>query len=209
MPLPIKICGLTTQEAIDTSITYGASYLGFIFYPPSPRNITPGNAAKLTTSIPKVAVTVSMDDSALDQLLSIFAPDILQLHGNESPERVRELKKRTNLPIIKALQISTKDNLKQTSYYQDDADFLLFDAKPPKGAKLPGGNGIAFDWTLLKNTKFERPWFLSGGLTCQNLTEAVKESGAVMLDVSSGVESAPGIKDRAKIQDFLTLSKLL
>lgn len=213
MSIITKICGLSTQEAVDTAVTHGAGLLGFIFFPPSPRHIAPTQAASLTAHIPaaikKVAVTVDMAEHELDALLASFRPDYLQLHGKESPEQVASVKSRYQLPVIKAFSISSLEDLGKTIPYHDVADMLLFDAKPPKNALLPGGNGVSFDWNILQGTEFPLPWFLSGGLTCQNVREAVKITGAKRVDVSSGVESSPGVKDLARIAEFLTITDSL
>ena len=213
MPLITKICGLSTPESLHTAVTHHADYVGFVFFSPSPRNITPMEAATLSrdtpASIKKVAVTVDMSDSEIESLLQHFTPDYLQLHGNESPERVASVRTRYALPVIKALSVREPADLERASLYTDAADMLLFDAKPPKNATLPGGNGVSFDWNILKGKLFALPWFLSGGLSCQNIGEAVNISGARMVDVSSGVESSPGEKDLSLIQEFLTLTALL
>lgn len=213
MSIITKICGLSTQEAVDNAVMHGAGLLGFIFFSPSPRHVTPLQAASLTAHVPatikKVAVTVDMAESELDALLTAFRPDYLQLHGKESPERVAAVKNRYQLPVIKALSVHSLEDLDKTIPYHDVADMLLFDAKPPKNATLPGGNGISFDWNILQGKQFPLPWFLSGGLTCQNLREAVKITGAKRVDVSSGVESSPGVKDLARIAEFLTITDSL
>ncbi len=213
MPILTKICGLSTQEAVDTAVSYNAAYLGFVFFPPSSRHITPNHAAQLTVHVPasvkKVAVTVDMSDTELTALLAHFQPDYLQLHGKETPERVKAIRSHYGLPVIKALSVRTADDIAQASLYTDVADMLLFDAKPPEGAMLPGGNGISFDWTLLRGKKIPLPWFLSGGLSCQNIREALYNSGASMVDVSSGVESSPGVKDIRRIQEFLELTAIV
>jgi phosphoribosylanthranilate isomerase len=205
-----KICGLSTPDAVKTAVTYGAAYLGFIFFPPSPRHITPPIAAAISADVPasvkKVAVTVDMADEDIAALLAVFGPDYLQLHGKETPERVQEIRVRYGLPVIKALSVRTKGNILHASRYDGVADMLLFDAKPPEGAVLPGGNGVSFDWTLLKGEKISLPWFLSGGLSCQNIREALDNSGASMVDVSSGVETRPGVKDLRLIREFLELT---
>lgn len=210
MSIKTKICGLRTKEAVDTSLAYGASYLGFVFYSPSPRNISPEDAAAICKHVPstvkRVAVTVSMSNSELEALLKAFTPDYLQLHGNESPERVKEVQLQYSIPIIKAISVSSAEDITLAARYEKYTDMLLFDAKPPKDAVLPGGNGVSFDWNLLKDAKMTRPWFLSGGLSCQNIAQALKNSGATMVDVSSGIESSPGVKDIARIKEFLTLS---
>lgn len=212
MPIITKICGLSTREAIECAVAHGAAYLGFVFFPRSPRNISPEDAALLTHDVPasikKVAVIVDKTDAEIEALLQHFSPDYLQLHGNESPERTAEIRARYAIPAIKSLAIRDKADIKNAALYSHAADMLLFDAKPPKDANLPGGNGVSFDWNLLRDTKFPLPWFLSGGLSCQNIREAVDISGATMVDISSGVESAPGIKDNHLIQKFLEITAL-
>lgn len=213
MPISTKICGLSTREAVDTAITHHAHYLGFVFFPPSPRHISPIQAATISRDIPdyvkKIAVTVDRSDADILSLLAHFTPDYLQLHGHESPERAAFIRAHYGIPVIKALSIRTEADLNQASLYSDSADMLLFDAKPPKDALLPGGNGVSFDWNILRGKQFALPWFLSGGLSCQNIGEAVNISGARMVDISSGVESSPGVKDLSLIQEFLTLTALL
>lgn len=205
MSVHSKICGLTNVEAVAAAVESGSRYLGFVFYPASPRHVTPQQAARITRSKPDavrtVAVIVDMTDEALDAILKEFQPDMLQLHGNEKPERVRAIKERYGLPVIKALKIRTGSDVGACRVFYKVADMLLFDARPPEG-KLPGGNGVAFDWALLKEREFPLPWFLSGGLSAANVTEAVKITGATLVDVSSSLEIAPGIKDPELILQF-------
>jgi len=204
----VKICGLTTPEAVEAAATSGADYLGFIFYPPSPRHVTPERAAELAAlapSLPAVAVTVDADDATLEGILRGFAPAYFQLHGNETPARLRDIKTRFGLPVIKAFAVRTGDDIASAHAYEAHADFLLFDARAPKG--LPGGNGLAFDWRLLSAREFGKPWFLSGGLNADNVEEALRIGGAPMVDVSSSVESAPGVKDPARVRAFITKVK--
>lgn len=204
----IKICGLSTPETVVAAAEAGAAYVGFVFFPKSSRNIDIAAARELALDVPdgvaKVALTVNADDAFLDQLTETVPLDMLQLHGTETPERVLEVKSRYGLPVMKAIGIADKGDLPQIEAYEAVADQLLIDAKPPKGAELPGGNGLAFDWTLLAGRKYwQRPWMLAGGLSAANVSEAVQRTGARQVDISSGVESAPGVKDINMIQDFI------
>jgi phosphoribosylanthranilate isomerase len=206
MSLDIKICGLKTEAALAAALAGGASHVGFIFFAKSPRNIDPTEAGRLRQAAlgraRAVAVTVDATDETLDGILKAMEPDMLQLHGSETPERVAALKSRYGLPVMKALSIRDANDLSAVARYRGVADRLLFDAKPPKGADLPGGNGVAFDWSLL--TGFDRSvdYLLSGGLSPANVGEALRIARPPGLDVSSGVESAPGVKDPALIQAF-------
>ena len=204
MSLDIKICGLKTDDALAAAVAGGASHVGFIFFPKSPRYISPEEAGRLRKAIKgkalAVAVTVDADDAFLDEIVKSMAPDMLQLHGHESPARVAEIKARYGLPVIKAFSISNAADLKATKAYVGIADRFLFDAKPPKGAELPGGNGVAFDWRLLEG--HEADYLLSGGLNASNIGEAMRIANPRGLDISSGVESTPGVKDPALIKAF-------
>ncbi len=203
----IKICGLSTPATLGAALDAGADLVGFVFFPKSPRHLTLDAAARLCVitglRAVKVALVVNPDDAALDALLSQVAPDMLQLHGHESPTRVAEIKARTGLPILKAMGVSGPADLAGVADYAGVADRLLFDAKPPAGADLPGGNGLAFDWDLLKAVALDAPFMLSGGLDAGNVVEAAVRTQAGAVDVSSGVESAPGQKDPAKITAFV------
>ena len=206
MTLDIKICGLKTGEALAAAVDNGASHVGFIFFQKSPRYIAPDEAGRLRQARGKakaVAVTVDADDATLDTIVAAMSPDMLQLHGSETPERVSAVKARYGLPVMKAFSIRDTADLVAIERYRGIADRFLFDAKPPKGAELPGGNGVPFDWSLLVNTVWTRPWILSGGLTPENVQAAVAATDAKAVDVSSGVESAPGRKDPARIAAFL------
>ena len=212
MGVAAKICGLSTEEAVAAAVAGGAAYLGFVFYPPSPRAVTPSRAARLCNGLPtrlaRVGLFVDADDETIEAALATTPLDILQLHGGESPERVAEARLRFDRPIMKAVAIAGADDLLDAARYEDVADWLLFDAKPPRRADaLPGGNGLAFDWGLIAGRKWRLPWMLSGGLTAGLLPEAVRISGAVTVDVSSGVESRPGIKDPVKIRTFLAAAR--
>ena len=208
MPLDIKICGLKTPEAVDAAINGGATHLGFIFFEKSPRYVEPeiaGGLAKAARGRAKtVAVTVDAEDDFIDRIVSAMQPDMLQLHGAESPARITGLKQRHGLPVMKALSIRSADDLEAASAYEGVADMLLFDAKPPRGSELPGGNGVSFDWSLLTRLDRAPRYMLSGGITIGNVDEALEVVRPAGLDISSGVESAPGVKDIAKISEFLT-----
>lgn len=202
----IKICGLKTPEAVERAVRRGASHIGFIFFEKSPRNIEPDLAGKLADavrgSVKIVAVTVNADNDELDEIVDLLKPDVLQLHGSETPERVLSVKTLYGLPVIKAFSIRDTDDLAKIDPYIGIADSFLFDAKAPAGSQLPGGNGVSFDWTLLRSIDEGVSYMLSGGLNKDNVVEALAETGARGLDVSSGVESAPGVKDLAKIDAF-------
>lgn len=213
MPLFTKICGLTDAAAVEAAVTHGADMVGFVFYPPSPRNVSAEQAETLLHSVPsgidRVGLFVDPETDFLDQILAKARLDLLQLHGDETPERCRAISVYFGLPIIKAIKVSTKADLKMAKDYEDAVDWLMFDARPAADGALPGGNGRAFDWTILKGAEFKRPWLLAGGLTPDNLSQAVQQSGASAVDVSSGVESAPGQKDPAKIRAFLHAARAL
>ncbi|EAR51442.1 N-(5'-phosphoribosyl) anthranilate isomerase [Oceanicola granulosus HTCC2516] len=203
----VKICGLGTPALVEEAASAGAAYVGFVFFPKSPRHLTleAARAAALAApvGVAKVALTVNADDAALDAITAEVPLDMIQLHGSESPERVAEVRARTGLPVMKAVGIATADDLAALDRYATAADQLLVDAKPAPGGPLPGGNGIAFDWTLLKGRRWPLPWMLAGGLTPDNAAEALRRTGARQLDVSSGVEGAPGEKDGELIRAFL------
>jgi phosphoribosylanthranilate isomerase len=205
-PMDIKICGLRTEEALAAALAGGASHVGFIFFPKSPRHVEPAEAGHLRKfaagKAQAVAVTVDADDAMLDGIVGVMAPDVLQLHGSESPARVTELKARYGLPVMKALSIREKPDLDRVADYAGIADRLLFDAKPPKGAELPGGNGMAFDWRLLEGIDPAIPYMLSGGLNAANIAEALAVARPSGIDISSGIESAPGVKDIGLIEAF-------
>ncbi len=208
----VKICGLSDPEHLSVAAQAGAAYVGFVFFPKSPRNVSFERASALAVGTPvgmvKVALTVNADDSFLDQLLAAVPLDMLQLHGAESPERVAEVKVRYGLPVMKAIGVADRKDLQAIDTYSAVADQLLIDAKPPKDAELPGGNGLSFDWTLLRDRKYwTKPWMLAGGLTPANVAEAIRLTGAKQVDVSSGVETAAGVKDSALIADFLSAAQ--
>ncbi|HEV7255074.1 MAG TPA: phosphoribosylanthranilate isomerase [Mesorhizobium sp.] len=204
MPLDIKICGLKTIDAVEAALDGGATHLGFIFFPKSPRHVEPAQAALLRDDVggrAKIAaVTVDADDAALDEIVAAVRPDLLQLHGMETPERVAEVKARYGLPVMKAFSLREAADLHRVDAYRSVADHLLFDAKPPAGALLPGGNGVVFDWTILAG--YGGPFFLSGGLQAGNVGEALRVTRPMGLDISSGVERAPGVKDISLIEQF-------
>jgi phosphoribosylanthranilate isomerase len=202
----VKICGLKTLADIAAVAAARAAYGGFVFFPKSPRHLTFDQALPLMQAAPpglcKVALVVDADDAALDALTSALPVDMLQLHGHETPGRVAEVKARYGLPVMKAVGVAEAGDLAQVMEYALVADQILVDAKPPKGAALPGGNGLAFDWRLVAQRRWLRPWMLAGGLTPDNVAEAVRLTNARQVDVSSGVESAPGVKDSARIAAF-------
>jgi phosphoribosylanthranilate isomerase len=210
----VKICGLSTAAAVEAAVEGDAAYLGFVFYPPSPRAVSPAEAAALCTAVPaqiaRVGLFVDADDAAIDAVLARAPIDILQFHGSESPRRVAEAKARFGRPVIKAVAIAGPDDLPAAARYEEVADLLLFDAKPPRRPDaLPGGNGVAFEWGLLARRNWCIPWLLSGGLTAELLPQAVRVSGARRVDVSSGVESHVGVKDPGKIRDFFAVARRL
>ena len=209
-----KICGLTSQAAVHAAVEGGAQYLGFVFYPASPRALSPAEAGRLCAAIPgaiaRVGLFVDAGDEDIKAVLAAAPLDILQFHGGESPQRVRAARARFGCKVIKAIAVAGAADLAAASAYEKAADFLLFDAKPPRRPDaLPGGNGMAFDWALLKGRNWRLPWLLSGGLNAALLREAVRLSGARAVDVSSGVESRPGVKDPAKIREFLAAARML
>jgi phosphoribosylanthranilate isomerase len=203
----IKICGLSGAATLAAALDAGTDLVGFVFFSRSPRHLAVDAAAHLAIitglRAVKVALTVDADDEALAAIVSRVRPDMLQLHGHETPQRVAEIKTRFGLPVMKAIGVSGPADLAAAAEYADVADRLLFDAKPPAGADLPGGNGLAFDWDLLKDIGLRVPFMLSGGLDARNVVEAAVRTGAGAVDVSSGVESAPGQKDAAKIAGFV------
>lgn len=203
----VKICGVTNAAAIDSAVSAGAHYLGFNFYPPSPRYLTPERASALMRDVPagvtKVALVVDAQDDELEALLEAVSADVLQLHGHESPERVAEVRARFGLPVIKVVGIADADDLAELDRYLAVSDQILVDTKPPKNARLPGGNGLAFDWRLLQGRRWPCPWLLAGGLTPENVGAAIRLTGARQVDVSSGVESAPGVKDAQRMAAFI------
>lgn len=203
----VKICGLRTAADVAAVAAAGAAYAGFNFFAKSPRFVTPDQAHALALTAPeglcKVALVVDADDAALDAIVANVPLDMIQLHGHETPARVAELKARYGLPVMKVIGVASEADLAPLLDYQLVADQILIDAKAPKGAVLPGGNGLTFDWRLLVGRKWLKPWMLAGGLTPDNVGRAVRLTGARQVDVASGVESAPGVKDAAQIAAFV------
>ena len=211
MPTEVKICGLKTIEAVDAALDGGADYIGLVFFPRSPRHIDIKTALTLADrargQAKIVALFVDPDDKVLDSIIETVQPDMIQLHGDESGPRVREIRKRFHLPVIKAIKVGTAVDAARALRYNESADLILFDAKAPKGAVLPGGNGLSFDWRALADVKDRMKFMLSGGLTPENVGAAIALTGAGAVDVSSGVESAPGVKDAGLIRRFLQAVK--
>ena len=207
----VKICGLRTRQDVDAAAAAGAAYAGFVFFGKSPRNLTIPEARELTLWAPdglcKVALVVDADDATLDAIIEAVPLDMLQLHGHETPDRVAAVRARYGLPVMKAVGVADEGDLAPLLDYSLVADQLLIDAKAPKGAALPGGNGITFDWRLVAQRRWLRPWMLAGGLTPENVAEAVRLTNARQVDVSSGVESAPGVKDHARIAAFVRAAR--
>ncbi|WP_108835385.1 phosphoribosylanthranilate isomerase [Tateyamaria sp. Alg231-49] len=209
--LSVKICGLSQAEHVSAAVEAGAKYIGFVFFPKSPRNVSLEQARALALEVPpgvaKVALVVNADDAFLDDLTATVPLDMLQLHGSESPERVADIKVRYGLPVMKAVGVGDASDLAALDSYGAVADQLLVDTKAPKGADLPGGNGATFDWTLIAGRRWPVPWMLAGGLTQDNVAEAVRVTGARQVDLSSAVETAPGHKDSGLIQSFLAATR--
>lgn len=207
----VKICGLRSHAEIASAVQAGANYIGLNFYPKSPRSVTLEQAAPLAAAMPvgvaKVALVVDTDDAMLDALTQQVAIDILQLHGSESPDRVTEIKARYGLPVMKVIGVACAADVPKIDAHAQIADLLLIDAKAPKGAVLPGGNGITFDWTLIAGRRWPVPWLLAGGLNAENVAEAITKTGATQVDVSSGVESAPGVKDPMRMAQFIAAAR--
>ncbi|MFN4056903.1 MAG: phosphoribosylanthranilate isomerase [Roseinatronobacter sp.] len=206
-PARVKICGLTEAAGLEAAVSAGAAYLGFVFFPRSPRNVTLATARALALQVPagvmKVALVVDPTDAELDAILSEVPIDMIQLHGHEAPARVLDVRARHGLPVMKAIGVANADDLGQIDIYGAVADQLLIDAKPPRDADLPGGNGLSFDWRLIAGRDWPRPWMLAGGLTPDNVAQAIALTGARQVDVSSSVEQAPGRKDPAHIKNFI------
>lgn len=210
--IKVKICGLSDPSAVRAAAEAGADYAGFVFYARSPRYVTGEQAGRLLSglsgSIEKIGLFVDAPDAAIAEILAHVALDMVQLHGQETPERVAEIRARFELPVIKAVAIASPADTLRAKAYEDVADMLLFDAKPPQNQQaLPGGNGLVFDWTLIAGQSWAKPWMLSGGLNSDNIHAALRISGAKLVDVSSGVETAPGVKDLQKIRDFIKAAK--
>ena len=215
MSLKVKICGLNSEAAREAAVAGGASHVGFVFYPPSPRAVDAERVAELGRGLPagivKVGLFVDAGDEAIAEVLAKAPLDMLQLHGDETPRRIRDIRRRFGLPVMKAVKLASESDVAAADAYLPVVDWLLFDAKPPadmKGA-LPGGNALSFDWSLIAARSWSRPWMLSGGLNSANLAAAVSATQASAVDVSSGVEDAPGRKSPAKIAAFLQLASSL
>jgi phosphoribosylanthranilate isomerase len=210
MPVTVKICGLTSVEAADAAVRLGATYGGLVFHPASPRNLSLdaawGIASALRGKLKFAALVADADDALLAAIIDAVRPDYLQLHGSESVARTQDIRVRFGA-VIKALPIAEAADFDAVKPYEAVADMLLFDAKPPKGADRAGGHGNAFDWTLLQDRSFARPWFLAGGLNPDNVAQAIARSGAALVDVSSGVESAPGVKSAERIAQFIAATR--
>jgi phosphoribosylanthranilate isomerase len=211
MSLIVKICGLSTPATLDVALQAGADLVGFVFFPPSPRHLDLSRAQELGTQVRgragKVALTVDADDATLAGIVEALRPDLLQLHGKETVDRIRQIKRTFGLPVMKAIGIETAADLAVLPRYAAVADRLLFDARPPKDATRPGGLGVPFDWRLLENLAPGIPFMLSGGLTAANIRDAVQITRAGGVDVSSGVESGPGVKDAGMIRDFIQAAR--
>jgi phosphoribosylanthranilate isomerase len=210
-PVAVKICGITTADAVSAVVAAGAVYGGLVFHPKSPRNLDIDRARALAHQMRgRLKVVTLLADPSDEQLAAVaaqVAPDFFQLHGNEAARRVAYVRAKFNTPVIKALPVAEASDLAAAAEYENVADMLMFDAKAPTGAERPGGHGQAFDWKILAGRNFNKPWFLAGGLDPDNVARAIELSGATMVDVSSGVESAPGIKDPARIQSFLNATR--
>jgi len=215
MTVRVKICGINSRAALAAALAGGASHVGFVFYGPSPRALEAAAAATLAATVPagvtRVGLTVDETDARIAALLAAVPLDMLQLHGDETPARVAHVRRRFGLPVMKAIRVSGAADVEAAAAYGGAADWLLFDARPPRdmAGALPGGNALAFDWRLIAGRRWPLPWMLSGGLNVDNLAEAVATTGATVVDVSSGVEDRPGVKNPAKIAAFLALAATL
>jgi len=210
MSVEVKICGLTDGDAVDAALQAGADYLGLVFFARSPRAVTPDQAAEIlqfADDVTKVGLFVDADDALLDSVLGTVRLDLLQFHGSETPERIERVRLEFGLPVMKVIPVSTAADLEAATAFLPVADRLLFDAKPPPGADRPGGNAARFDWSILQGFQCPLPWMLAGGLDPANVAEAIRISGAGAVDVSSGVESAPGVKDPERIAEFIRAAK--
>lgn len=206
-PVRVKICGVTSQQSMQDVASAGAQYAGLVFFAKSPRCVTFDEARSISIVAPpgvaKVALVVNPDNILLERLVAEVPLDMIQLHGSETPERVVEIKQKTGLPVMKSVGLSEPDDLKTLDIYAGVADQIMVDAKPAEDTSLPGGNGFTFDWSLLEGKHWTVPWMLAGGLNSQNVLQAIKITGAQQIDVSSGVESSPGKKDKEKINAFV------
>ncbi len=207
----VKLCGLTESADVPAAIHAGASYVGFVFFPKSPRHLALQDAAFMAQSVPvgicKVALVVNPEDSDLNHLLDAVPIDMLQLHGDESPDRVAQIQDTYGLPVMKAVGVADETDLPRLEDHLRVADQVLVDAKPPRDAALPGGNGLSFDWRLIAGRRWAVPWMLAGGLTPENVAEAIALTGATQVDVSTGIERAPGLKDADKMRAFVAAAK--
>jgi phosphoribosylanthranilate isomerase len=207
MPVTVKICGLSTPETLDAALDAGAEMVGLMFFPASPRHLSLGAARDLAARVKgraqKVAVSVDADDAALENAIDAVRPDLLQLHGKETTARIRDIKARFGVPVMKVISVETSADLNSAAGYAAVADRILFDARAPKDATRPGGLGVPFDWRLLENLKLAVPYMVSGGINAGNVADALRVTRAPGVDVSSGVESAPGVKDIALIRAFI------
>ena len=213
MAVTVKICGITEAHALDAALRAGVDFVGFAFHPASPRHLPHAKARELAQRARGrariVALLVEPDDTTVEQVINAIQPDFVQLHGRESPQRLAELRSRFGRPLIKALAVAEAEDLLHVARYESVADMFLFDARAPKGATRPGGHGLAFDWRLLQQKRISRPWLLAGGLTPDNVALALSVSGAPGVDVSSGVESEPGIKNPQLIQAFVAAARVV
>lgn len=211
MSFLIKVCGLNSPQAVGAALEAGADMAGFVFFKQSPRNISLDEARMLSAQMGhrarKVALTVDADDATLAAVVEALEPDVLQLHGSETPDRVVDVRKRFGLPVMRAIAIAGRSDLEQIDAFDLAADYLLFDARPPAGAARPGGHGATFDWRLLRGLTQKRPWLLAGGLDIDNVERAIRATGTKGVDVSSGVESARGVKDAEKIAEFVARAR--
>jgi phosphoribosylanthranilate isomerase len=207
--MQVKICGINDETALDAVVATGASHVGFNFFPPSPRAVLPEEAGRLAKRLPdeveRVALFVDPDDALIEAVIAALHPDLLQLHGSESPERVAEIKQRFGVRVMKAVKVSGREDIEIAISYDGIADMILFDAKAPKDMKgaLPGGNGLVFDWDLIAHYRGQTPWMLSGGLDAENVSEAIRITGAKAVDTASGAEDRPGVKNPTKIKAFV------
>lgn len=211
MKSKVKICGIKDSAALESVVEAGADFVGFVFYPPSPRDVDLTTFKSLSAQaqghVTRVGLMVDPSDEKIEEILAAAPLDMIQLHGHESPQRVQEVRVRYELPVMKAISVSGPADLGLLRDYEDIADWLLFDAKAPTNSAIPGGNGEAFDWQLLESVQHTKPWMLAGGLTLENVSDALAILSPGALDVSSGVESAKGVKDSAKIRSFLSAVK--
>ncbi len=211
LPVKVKICGLSQPDEVRTAQNAGADYVGFVCHPPSPRHMSVKRASQLIDQVEitasKVALTVNPTDDELESIITAIEPDWLQLHGNESPARTDEIRNKFHIPVMKACGLKSKDDLSQLGEYNAVVDQILVDAKPVDSQSLPGGNGIAFDWQLISDYRWTKPWMLAGGLNSANVRAAIELTGACQVDVSSGVEARPGYKSLAAIVQFVKAAK--